>query len=175
MKAPNLIKIDNIRKDGFRPGVVACVINNKKVLMFYKNDHRLWQLPQGRIENKENPADALKRNLIHEVGSNLVKHLDFKDIMFIDSDKMEFKPGRHEMETMFDDSGKEIKMMGKEYLFFVINSSENKIDIKKSKFDQYFWLTFREAYFLADRMYQKGKRRITIKILNKLNELDLIE
>ncbi len=172
---PTLEELNKIRNEGFRPGVVACVIHNKKILMFFKEEYKLWMLPQGGINNKEKIADALSRNLIEELGAEFVTGLDFKNIIYAGLDRMEFKPGRHEMAELKDDSGKDIQMIGKDYIFCVITAPTEKIDLSKTVYDENFWMSFREAYFIADRMYQKGKRRITIKILNTLQTLGLIE
>ena len=175
IKEPTLEKLDNIRKEGFRPGVVACIIHDKKVLMFFKKDYKVWMLPQGGIENKETPADSLNRNLIKELGAVFAANLDLSKITFVGTDRMEFKPGRHEVKQLKDDSGNEIQMLGKDYVFCAINASSEELDIKETDFDEHFWMSFREAYFIADKIYQKGKRRVTLKILNALHSLDLIE
>ena len=170
-----LEKLNAIRKEGFRPGVVACILHDGKLLMVYKKEHKIWQLPQGRIDNKETPEDALKRNLLEELGEDFVANLELKKVEIVDEDKMEFKPGRHHVDPIQDDEGTEIDMVGKEYFFCVVRASTSDIDISKTEYDQNFWMSFREAYFLADKMYQRGKRRITIKILNTLNKLGYLE
>ncbi|MFC1622180.1 NUDIX domain-containing protein [Patescibacteria group bacterium] len=175
MKEPTIEQLDKIRKEGYRPGVVACILHKRKLLMFYKEAHKLWQLPQGGINNKETYIDALKRGLTEELGETFVKKLGFKKVSIIDFDKMEFKPGRHKVKPLQDDDGKEITMQGKYYFFCIVKAKTDKLYIEETQFDQHFWVTFREAYFLTSRMYQQGKKRITTKVLNKLNELGLIE
>ncbi len=173
-KEPTLVELNNIRKEGFRPGTVACILHNKKLLMFYKIDHKIWQLPQGGIKNTENPKDAIKRQLTEELGATFVKLLDIPGATYLTNDRMEFKPGKHESEKMESDEGVEIPMIGKEYFFFAIQSKKEELVISETQFDQHFWVSFREGYFLAEKMYQRGKKRITIKILNKLNDMGLI-
>ena len=80
-----------------------------------------------------------------------------------------------EMAELEDDTGKVITMLGKEYYFCMIPSGTDQINIKNTVYDQCFWMTFHEAYFIAEKIYQKGKKRVTIKILNTLNNLGLIE
>lgn len=46
MRSPTLEQINDIRKTGFRPGVVGCLINNDKVLLFYKREYDQWTFPR---------------------------------------------------------------------------------------------------------------------------------
>jgi len=87
---------------------------------------------------------------------------------------MEFKPGRHDVRVMKDDEGNSISMIGKDYMLYVVPALTDEINIKETEYDQYFWMTFREAYFIADKIYQRGKRRITLKILNALQSQGMI-
>ncbi len=175
IKEPTLKELDEIRKEGFRPGVVACIIHQKKVLMLYKKEYRIWMFPQGGIENKEVPLASLRRNLADDLGEEFMQYIDFSKVLIVDKDRMEFKPGSHEVEELFDDAGNKLQLIGKEYLFCVLNADSNKLKIENTKYDEVFWMSFREAYFVADRMYQKGKRRITLKVLNALENFGLIE
>ena len=175
MQEPTLEQLEKIRETGFRPGVVACILNTKKLLMFYKKEHKLWQLPQGGINSGESPLDALKREIIEELGNTILSGLDFSNVPYLLNDRMEFKPGRHSIGTVETITGKEITMVGKEYFFYSIQSGTSEVVISETQFDEYFWVSYKEGYFLADRMYQKGKKRITQKVLNKLSELKLID
>ncbi len=175
MSKPTLEQLDKIRQEGFRPSVVACLLHDKKLLMVYKKEYKLWQIPQGGINNKEDPDDALRKELTEEFGAEFVKQVDFSTTRYLDKDQMEFKPGRHKVVAFADDSGKEINMMGKLYYFVAVDCISDNLDITRTQFDQHFWMSFREAYFLAEKMYQKGKKRVTIKILNTLYNSGLIE
>ena len=120
MEKPTLEQLNEIRKEGFRPGVVACIIHNKKILLFFKKEYQLWMLPQGGINNKEEPGKALERTLIEELGVNFTKQLDFEKVAYLDSDRMEFMPGKHSVGNLEDDGGNPIEMLGKEYYFSVV-------------------------------------------------------
>ena len=175
MEKPSLEQLDNVRKEGFRPSVVACLINNKRLLLVFKKEYKLWQLPQGGVNNKEDPDASLERELKEEMGTEFVSNLDFSDIRYIGQDKMEFKPGRHNVDVLKDDSGNEVNMLGKLYYFTVINSKSDKLDISKTVYDEHFWMNFQEAKFLADKIYQRGKRRITLNIIDELFNRGIIE
>ncbi len=175
MNMPNLEQLDKYRQEGFRPGVVMCLISNKKILMVYKKDYKLWQIPQGGINNKEEANKTLPRVAQEEMGEDFADKIDYGLAQYVDLDQMEFKPGRHQIAALIDDRGKEITMLGKVYFFVALQCEDEKLDITQSQFDQHYWMSFREAYFLAERIYQRGKRRITMKILNTLFSLELIE
>lgn len=174
MEMPTLEKLNQVRKEGFRPGVVACIVNQKRVLLFYKEEYKLWMLPQGGIENGQDPIEALKKTLSEELGSGFSDNLKYNEVIFLDTDRMEFKPGRHSLKKMEDENGQEITMIGKEYYFCVIPSSKEQVSIKETVYDDYFWLNYKEASFIADRIYQKGKRRVTLKILDRLYKESII-
>ena len=175
MEKPTLEILDQSRKEGFRPSVIACLIHNKRVLLVFKEEYKLWQLPQGGIANKEDPDKALERELVEELGSEFTKVVDFSSVKYIGEDKMEFKPGKHNIDPMVDDSGTSIPMLGKLYYFATVDCGSDELDISKTQFDQHFWMSHQEANFLAEKIYQKGKRRITMKILENLLNLGIIE
>ena len=57
--------------DKYRKGVGIFLINTKGKLWVgkridFKND--FWQMPQGGIDNNESPKEAMKRELMEEVG-----------------------------------------------------------------------------------------------------------
>lgn len=175
MIEPDNKKLDELRKEGFRPGVVACILHNKKLLFLYKVDHKLWQLPQGGIEVTETYKDSLLRNMKEELGDDFANKLDIQNATVFEEDRMEFKPGKHIVEPLELADGSQVDMLGKHYFFCAVSAQDTNLNINETQFDQSFWVTFREGYFLADKMYQKGKRRVTIKALTKLNEMSLLE
>jgi hypothetical protein len=175
MEKPSLEQLNEIRKEGFRPGVVSCIIHNKKILLFFKKEYQLWMLPQGGINNKEDPNKALERTLREELGDNFTDTLDFEKVTYFDRDRMEFKPGRHSMGNLQDDEGNEINMLGKDYYICLVESSSDTLNIDETEYDEFFWLAFQEAKFIADRIYQKGKRRITLKIISELKNEGIIQ
>lgn len=168
MSKPSLEQLDKVRKEGFRPSVIACLINDKRILLVFKKEYKLWQLPQGGIGNNEDPDVSLDRELKEELGTDFSAEIDFSNVKYVGEDKMEFKPGRHNVDVLKDDSGKEVEMLGKLYYFAVLDCKRDKLDISKTSYDQYFWMNYQEARFLADKIYQRGKRRITLMILDEL-------
>lgn len=65
----------------YRLGVGIFLLNKTKKLWIGKRidseDH--WQMPQGGVDNKETPLEAMKRELKEEIGTNDVKVLSQTD------------------------------------------------------------------------------------------------
>ncbi len=172
MNLPNLQEIDQIRKTGFRPQVVGCILNNKKILFFYKNKYNLWQLPQGGIDNRENIEKAVIREMTEELGISFTKKLEVKSLFGYT--QLIFPPKLRGSRSLKTDSGASIFMKGKKYFFIEINTNIGNLDIKETEFNKYKWLDYRQAIELSKNIYQKGKREMTTKILSKLHNLDLL-
>ena len=55
--------------------------NNKEVLVGKRLDHPsgFWQMPQGGIDEKENPKEAVWREMMEEIGTNKAKLIKESD------------------------------------------------------------------------------------------------
>lgn len=173
VKEPTLIELDNLRKEGLRPSVVGCFIDDKKILLVYKKIHNLWQLPQGGVENKETLKDAFFKELSQEVTEEFLKNVD-QNLKLIAEDKIEFPPAKQGLRDMVTDSGEPVTMKGKYYYFLVGNSKSQEITISSSEYDDYKWLNFEEAYKLIKETNTGGKLRITSTVLYLLKDLGLL-
>lgn len=169
----SLKDIDNIRNQGFRPQVVGCFLNDKKILLLLKKEYDLWQLPQGGIDNKETIKRAVVREMTEELGGDFVNSCK-KTTTVIGEDQIEFPPSTQNTRELKNDQGKKIFMAGKKYFFVAVEAAESNIDLDKTEFDDYKWLSYNEAIELADQIYQRGKRRITINALGLLKKADLL-
>ena len=169
-----LVEIDKIREKGFRPQVVGCFLNNGRLLIVYKKEHDLWQLPQGGIDNHETMEEALVREMIEELGEKFVVSGN-EYISLIAEAKVEFPANKQDARNLQTDSGDAVTMKGKKYFFLAAVAFNTNIDIKDTEFDDYKWVSYDEGMILAGKIYQKGKKRVTLKVLNKLKELALIK
>ena len=62
--------------DKYRKCVGMMVLNaNKEILVGRRLDHPsgYWQMPQGGIDENENPKDAVWREMMEEIGTNKAK------------------------------------------------------------------------------------------------------
>jgi len=172
MKLPSLVEIDKIRNRGYRPQVVGCFLNDKKILFLYKEKHNLWQLPQGGIDNRESIEKAVLREMEEELGKTFISQIKIRSV--IGEDLIEFPLSTQNSRDLVNDKGEKIYMKGKNYFFVVIESDEAELDINETEFDDSQWLSHKQAIEVAEDIYQRGKRRITIKVLKELKELGLL-
>ena len=62
--------------DKYRKCVGMIILNNnKEILLGRRLDHPsgYWQMPQGGIDDSENPKDAVWREMLEEIGTNKAK------------------------------------------------------------------------------------------------------
>lgn len=169
-----LLEIDKIREKGFRPQVVGCFLNDGKVLMVYKKEHDLWQFPQGGIDNGETMEEALVREMTEELGEKFTETSN-EHISLIAEAKVAFPANKQDVRNLQTDAGEAITMKGKKYFFLAAIALESELNITETEFDDYGWVSYEEGMKLAEKIYQKGKKRITVRVLNKLKELELIK
>jgi len=65
--------MDNFFQKKYRKCVGIMIINNdKKILVGRRLDHPsgFWQMPQGGIDDSENPEEAVWREMMEEIGTN---------------------------------------------------------------------------------------------------------
>jgi len=174
MGALTLHDLDEIRKQGLRPTIVGCFVNDKKVLLVFHEEYNLWQLPQGGVGNNEEAEKALQRELREELGEDLVMYAKRKP-NYMGRDQIVFKESKHGMRELQTDDGKPVKMQGKCYLFYAIEVPVTQLDMEASEFDNYKWVSYDSALATAEEIYQPGKQRITQKAIELLNEQGFIE
>lgn len=172
MQLLSLEKIDIIRKSGYRPQIVGCFLNNKKILFLYKKKYNLWQLPQGGIDNQETIEQATIREMTEELGNEFTTSLKINSL--ICKNQVEFPNHTKNLRKLKTDAGKNIFMKGKKYFFIAIDTNIANLDINKTEFDDYKWLDYKKAIELSKTIYQQGKQRVTIDALDTLQNLNLI-
>jgi len=165
-------QIDKIRQAGFRPQVVGCILNNKKLLFVYKEKYKLWQLPQGGIDNGETIEQAVAREMTEELGKKFSKNLTIKSI--IGEDKIIFSKNNQGSRELKTDTDKKIFMLGKKYFFVEIEAKKSNLSINQTEFDDYRWISYQETLSIIKTIHQKRKQEMTAKIVNLLHENDLL-
>ncbi len=171
-KEPTIEELDALRRQGLRPSVVGCFVNEKHLLLVYQKIHNMWTLPQGGIDNQETLEVAFQRELSDEVTEDFVKNT--KKAELIAEDKIEFPPGKQGLRDMKLDSGDPVTMKGKYYYFLVSQANTRDIVVSATEFDDYKWLKYEEAYKLIKESNTGGKLRILTMILNKLRDKGLL-
>jgi len=174
MEKNDLQYFDFLRTEGLRPQIVACFLNKNKILFFFKKKHDLWQLPQGGIDNHESIEKAFVREMIEELGNNFLHHCEISSMSIIQENEIHFSRDKWNIKELFTDEGKAVSMRGKKYFFLTIVIENPSIAIEETEFDDYRWLSYSEALSLSQKIYQKGKKRITLEVLSALRDANLI-
>lgn len=171
---PTLEELDKDRVEGLRPSVVGCFLNSGKILFVYQKNHKLWQLPQGGVDNGESIVQAFKREMAEELGENFVKQTSFKPTL-LSVDKIEFPPDKQGLRDMQTDAGVDVVMKGKKYYFlYATSSSSNLIFPSDEEYNDFKWVSFDEAIELSKSSSQGGKLRITTAALEALKTKNLL-
>jgi len=152
----DLQKLDQIRISGFRPQVVFCLLDEQKTLLFYKENHKLWQFPQGGIKNNELPEQALEREIKEELGPGIFALIQ-GPAQFIGEEKIKFPPSTRDVKSLFTDQGEKIKMIGKKYFLYVFYLNSKDINISETEFDDFLWVDYNQGKEKAQKIYQAGK------------------
>lgn len=170
---PDLSQLDATRRKGFRPNVVGCFLNDKRILLVYQKVYKLWQLPQGGIDNKESLQEAVMREMSEEVGDDFMHHVDV-NFQLAGIDQIEFPPEKQDTRSLKSDDGTPQKMIGKKYYFMMTQALQSEIKIDSTEYDEYRWVTYDEAVRLVKMAGQGGKLRITTKVLSSLKDRQLL-
>lgn len=173
MPHPTPQDIDKHRQVGFRPGTVGCVLHEGKVLFVYHKEYNLWQLPQGGIDNGESLTEATMREMAEELGSDFAQTLTVGEC--VGDNNVSFPSQTQNTRELKTDAGETVAMKGKWYYFVAIQTTQPELDISKTEFDEYKWLSYDEALALAGTIYQSGKKRVTLDALQKLHNAGLLQ
>lgn len=155
------------RLEGLRPSVVACIINKKgQVFLGLKKDFGIWEMPQGRIEEGENLAVALEREIAEELGKNFLKSVFIPASPLLAVEQIVF-PGSGLQDKKLSVKGQEIQMKGKKYYFCAVGQAKDK-GPEKIEYSEFKWFSAKEALKTIEQITQKGKKRILKKAVEIL-------
>ena len=172
MDSITLEQIDDIRQKGLRPQVVGCILHDKKILFVYKEKHKLWQLPQGGIDNKETIKQAITREMTEELGIKFTKSFQVGKV--IGNDTLIFPKHLQDSRHLQTDVGEKKLMLGKKYFFIPIQTTSENLDITQTEFDDYKWLSYKKSILTIRNIHQKGKQQIIFKALTALHKQNLL-
>lgn len=164
--------IGKIRRLGYRPEAVGCLLYNHRLLFVYKRAHDLWQLPQGGVEKGENLEAAARREMAEELGGSFAAHLK-RGISLISQGRMRIAAKRLNLNEPSQRKSRRLK--GKHYYFLALNAGTATLDVEKSEFDGYRWISYAEGSELLKKTGQKGKARIVRKALDEMKSRGLLK
>jgi len=141
--------------------------------MVYHVGYGLWQIPQGGINAGEGLRGSMLRVVDEELGKSLTESIDI-NLEVIGADKMEFPDNKVKGKVVILESGEERQIKGKYYFFAIVKTSAANIDMTEGVYGVARWVDYAEAIKLVSSIYQKGKRRVTEAIVEKLKEVGAI-
>lgn len=171
---PTLEELNALRCLGFRPQIIGCLLYHKEILFAYSNEHELWQIPQGGIENGEHPEEAFTRELTEEIGATVMNGIIGRPHLIM-TDRIEFPPDAQGTKELFTDEGRQMLMKGKFYFAYAAETQTPTVPIHETEFNETRWCDYAKASELTASIYQRGKRRVTQGVVEELFKRGLIE
>jgi len=185
MDYKNYLKhVDQVKRTGYRPSVIAALIFQGKVGMFRSNKYPGFEFVQGGIEGIETPLEAIKREVIEELGYWFYSKCNFppQNLKFLFEEKMKTKI-KGELVTQ---TGEKIKPVGKQYVVFgvilkekgelpEINEEDSKWKGTTVKFHEHRWVGPNEARKLAATITNPIKKEIALRTIDCLVKDGLIK
>lgn len=165
--SPTPEELASIWDSGWRPNVVFCVTANERILFTFDAKHGLWQLPQGGIEPGENVIEAAAWELSEELGVDFAKQCS-KDLRFLFAEKLAFASKQSVTVNPKDRAKFKQRINGKVYFCYQVQSRSDEISVEKTEFDKVQWCSSSEAALLAGKIYQRGKKSMTLKVIEAL-------
>jgi len=131
----------------FQVGIKALITNSDGYVLLlnahaFKENAAHWDLPGGRIEDKQSPEDALCREIEEETGITEVDDIEF------------FSACISNFELDFDDVGK----VGLVLMAYTVHIPENSTIVISDEHSEYEWVSRAEA---ADRLTYKYPKDFT--------------
>lgn len=179
-KLTYLAHLNLVRKEGFRPCMIAVLILNNRVGICEAKDYHWYEFPQGGIEPGELPIQTIEREIKEELGEQFSNQCHFppKTIkhLFDVQNKMKVKG------NLVLDNGEYVNPKGKQYMVFAVELNNdlpqppqiNQEDIDV-EFKQCLWVKASEAKELIKRTSHVVKREVAFRAVNMIDKLNLIE
>ena len=128
--------MDNSFQRKYRKCVGIMIINDdKKILVGRRLDHPsgFWQMPQGGIDDKEDPEEAVWREMMEEIGTNKAELIKVSNQWIkydIPSETLKTLPWGH----------KYVGQKQKWFAFrFIGNNSDINVETKNPEFSEWKW------------------------------------
>jgi len=124
----------------YRQGVYAFVLNKDKdsILMVLKKNSGVWDCPGGGIDEGETSEQAVKRELLEELGT------DKFEVLHNSSHKYSYDWPLKEIEKNIKKSGKLMRGQEQSFLILSLVGSDNAIELQNEELAEYKWIKLSE-------------------------------
>ena len=137
--------------------------NNKEILVGKRIDHPsgFWQMPQGGIDEYENPEEAVWREMMEEIGTNNVTLIKISNQWLnydIPNDTLKTLPWGHKY-----------KGQTQKWFAFKFTGKDEDINVRTTnpEFSEWKWINYQD---IVDKIVP-FKRSVYSKILKEFEEL----
>lgn len=124
----------------YRQGVYAFVLNQNKdaILMVLKKNSGVWDCPGGGIDENETPEQAVKRELLEELGTNAFETLH------ISEHKYSYDWPLKEIEKNIKKSGKMMRGQEQNFIILSFTGKDDDISLQDEELAEYRWIKLNE-------------------------------
>ena len=137
--------------------------NNKKILVGKRIDHPsgFWQMPQGGIDENENPEEAVWREMMEEIGTNKA------ELIKVSNQWIKYKIPNETLKTL--PWGKKYVGQKQKWFVFKFNGKDSDINVgtENPEFSEWKWAQINS---LIDNIVP-FKRKVYSLILKEFSEI----
>lgn len=161
--------------DGYRPNVGIVICNPQGQVMWAKRyGQNSWQFPQGGINEKETPEQAMYRELYEEVG------LQPQDVRILYASKQWLRYKLPKRLLRYDSKP---MCIGQKQRWFLLQllADENKVDMRCSKIPEFdgwrwvsFWYPVRQVVSFKRDVYRKAMKEFATVLFNQDSGVGLL-
>ncbi len=122
----------------YRQGVYALIIKDGQLMMVQKKSNSLWDFPGGGLDEGESIEQAIRRELLEELGTSKI------DILHIGKTTNKYGWPEKEIEKHYTKTG--ILRKGQEQNFVILKftGTDQDISLQKEELLNYKWVPFSE-------------------------------
>ncbi|MCB9823966.1 NUDIX domain-containing protein [Candidatus Nomurabacteria bacterium] len=124
----------------YRQGVYALVLNEGRdsILMVLKKNSGVWDCPGGGIDENETPEQAVKRELLEELGT------DAFEVLHNSQHKYSYDWPLKEIEKNIKKSGKLMRGQEQSFIILAFTGKDDDIALQDEELEEYKWVKLNE-------------------------------
>jgi mutator protein MutT len=144
----------------YRQSVYGFILNDKnQILLVFKKNSKMWDFPGGGIDTGESLEQAIRREVLEELGINNISILHISNLTY------KYDWPEKEMEKNFNKTG--VWRRGQEQHFVIIKleGADNEIRLQEEELLESRWVSFSD---IKSYLGYPDQYKILISILSEL-------